>query len=171
MYLGSSLLWCYCTNWLVSLTLGLRRWKMREWFRLRSTLLPSGRAIHVPQISTQIYGGIPGDHPWGNFLIISLRKFGGNEGEFSTWIFPSYMKISQWRFDVILWWIKMFTGLGKLPSHFNLDLNISPELPRGLSFHLQPKFPSGFPPPTTTIPGDSPQNPRDFTRLVLTDTS
>ena len=58
----------------------------------------------------------------------------------------------------------MFTGLGKLPSHFNPDLNISPEFPRGFSFHLQPKFPRGFPPPTTAIPGDSPQNPRDFAR-------
>ena len=50
--------------------------------------LPSGQAIHVPQISTRIYGGIQGDHPCGNFLMISLRKFGGNEGEFSMWIFP-----------------------------------------------------------------------------------
>ena len=58
----------------------------------------------------------------------------------------------------------MFTGYGKLPSHFNYVLNISPEFTRGFSFHLQPKFPRGFPPPTTTIPGDSPRNPRDFAR-------
>ena len=49
---------------------------------------PSGRAIHVPQISTWICKGIPGDHPCGNFLMISLWKFRGNEGEFSMWIFP-----------------------------------------------------------------------------------
>ena len=47
----------------------------------------------------------------------------------------------------------MFTGLGKRPSLFNPDLKISPEFPRGFSFHLKPKFPRGFPPPTTTIPG------------------
>ena len=66
---------------------------------------PSRRAIHAPQISTRIYGGIPRDHPCGNFLMISLRKFRGNEGNFlcgfsvsfpceicgdiSTWKFPS----------------------------------------------------------------------------------
>ena len=44
---------------------------------------PSGRAIHVLQISARIYGGIPGDHPCRNFLMISLLKFRGNEGEFS----------------------------------------------------------------------------------------
>ena len=49
---------------------------------------PSGRAIHVPQISKRINGGIPGDHPRRNFLMISLRKFRGHEGEFSVWIFP-----------------------------------------------------------------------------------
>ena len=58
----------------------------------------------------------------------------------------------------------MFTGLGKLS--FNPDLKISPEFLRGFSFHLQPKFPRGFPPPTTKIPGDSPRNPRDFARWV-----
>ena len=49
---------------------------------------PSEQAIHIPQTSARIYGGIPGDHPCGNFLIISLRKFGGNAGGFSMWIFP-----------------------------------------------------------------------------------
>ena len=58
----------------------------------------------------------------------------------------------------------MFTGLGKLSSHFNPNLKISPEFLRGFSFHLQPKFPRGFPPPTTKIPGDSPWKPRDFAR-------
>ena len=58
----------------------------------------------------------------------------------------------------------MFTGLGKLSSHLNPNLKISPEFLRGFSFHLQPKFPRGFPPPTTKIPGDSPENPRDFAR-------
>ena len=60
----------------------------------------------------------------------------------------------------------MFTGLGKLLSHFNPNLKIYPEFPRGFSFHLQPKFPRGFPPPTTTISGDSPRNLWDFTRWV-----
>ena len=50
--------------------------------------LPSGQAIHIPQISAWNYGGISGDHPRGNFLIISLRKFRVNKGEFSMWIFP-----------------------------------------------------------------------------------
>ena len=58
----------------------------------------------------------------------------------------------------------MFSGLGKLPSHFNADLKISPQSPRGFLFHLQPKFPRGYPPPTTKIPGDSPRNLRDFAR-------
>ena len=56
---------------------------------------PSGQAIHVPQISTRIYGGIPGDHPCGNFLMISLRKFGGNEGEFPMWIFPPHFPVES----------------------------------------------------------------------------
>ena len=58
----------------------------------------------------------------------------------------------------------MLTGLGKLPSHFNPNLKISPEFPRGFLFHFQPKFPRGFHPPTTTIPWDTPQNPREFAR-------
>ena len=40
----------------------------------KCALQPSGRAIHVPQFSTRVYGGNPGDHPCGNFLMISLRK-------------------------------------------------------------------------------------------------
>ena len=63
----------------------------------------------------------------------------------------------------------MFKGLGKLPSHFNRDLKISPEFPRGFSFHLQPKFPCGFP-PTTTIPEDSLQNTQGL-RLLCNHTS
>ena len=47
-------------------------------------------------------------------------------------------------------------------SHFNPGLKISLEFPRGFSFRLLPKFPHGFPPPATTIPGDYPCNPRDF---------
>ena len=54
----------------------------------KNKLLPSGRAIHVPQISTKIYRGMQRDHPCGNFLIISLRTFRRNRGEFSIWIFP-----------------------------------------------------------------------------------
>ena len=30
-------------------------------------------------------------------------------------------KISQWFLMSILWWIGRFTGLGKFPSHFNLE--------------------------------------------------
>ena len=41
--------------------------------------------------------------------------------------------------------------------------------PRGFSFHLQPKFPCGLPLPTTTIPGDSQRNPRDFARWVCSE--
>ena len=92
----------------------------------------------------------------------------GIPGDFSMWKFPScfpqkcqnaiywhrtgpsYMLISQWWFNVILWWNKIFTGLGKFPSHFDPYLKISPE------------FPCGFPPWTTTIPRDSPKNPQDF---------
>ena len=40
------------------------------------------------------------------------------------------------------------------------------EFPCGFSFYLQPKFPRGFPPPTTRIPGDSQRNPQDFARWV-----
>ena len=40
----------------------------------------------------------------------------------------------------------MLTSLGKLPSYFNRDLQISPEFPRGFSFHLQPTFLLGSPP-------------------------
>ena len=58
----------------------------------------------------------------------------------------------------------MFTGLGKLPSHYNSDLKISPEFPRGFPFHLQPNYPRGSPPPITTTPRDSPRNLRDFAR-------
>ena len=62
------------------------------------------------------------------------------------------MKISQWLFDV----------------SFKHQFKNSPEFPSGFSFHLHPKFPHGFPPPpTTTIPGDSPQNPQDFACLEV----
>ena len=160
---------------------------------------PSGRAIHVPQISTRIYGGIPGDHPRGNFLMISLRKWRGNEGEFSMWIFPppfpveslgifprgNFPRVSLKNFKMqfndivritVLWKypnddlmsffgeLKCLQVWGTFPLILNFDLKISPEFPRGFSFHLQPKFPRGFPPPTTKIPGDSPRNPRDFAR-------
>ena len=59
----------------------------------------------------------------------------------------------------------MFTGFGKLPSHFNPDLKISPEFPRVLSFHLQAKFPRGFPPQQP----QSPRNPQDFARWAVRD--
>ena len=65
----------------------------------------------------------------------------------------------------------MIKGLGKLPSHFSAGLKISAVFPCRFSFHLQPKFPRGFPPPTTKIPGDSPQNPRDFARWVFSSSS
>ena len=60
-----------------------------------SFLRPSGRAIHVPQISTQIYGGIPSDHPCGNCLMISLRKFGEMEGNF---LYGYFRLLSLWKF-------------------------------------------------------------------------
>ena len=74
------------------------------------------------------------------------------------------VKISQWWFDVFLRWIKMFTGLGKTSLSFQQGFENSPEFPSGFSFHLQPKFPHGFPPPKTTSLGDPPLNPRDFAR-------
>ena len=171
--------------------------------QLDSSCQPSGRAIHVSQISTRIYGGIPGDHPCGNFLMISLRKWRGNEREFSMWIFPhpfpveslgsflrgnfprvslknfkmqfNHMKTvpAMWKSssdDLVSFFgeIKIITGLGKFPSHFNPDLKIFHQFLRGFSFHLQPKFPCGFPPQTTTIPVDSPRNQRDFARWEIT---
>ena len=45
-------------------------------------MIPSGQAIHVPQISMRIYGGISGDHPCGNFLKISLQRFREMKGNF-----------------------------------------------------------------------------------------
>ena len=60
--------------------------------------------------------------------------------------------------------LKCLQVWGTFPLILNFDLKISPEFPRGFSFHLQPKFPRGFPPPTTKIPADSPRNPRDFAR-------
>ena len=62
---------------------------------------PSGQAIHVPQISAWNYGGISGDHPRGNFLIISLHKFRRNEGEFFMLIFPLFsLEIHQGYFRI-----------------------------------------------------------------------
>ena len=55
------------------------------------------QAIHVPQNFKQIYWGISGYHPCGNFLIISLGKFRGNEGELSIWIFPPPYHIESLR--------------------------------------------------------------------------
>ena len=100
---------------------------------------PSGRAIHVPQISKRIFGGIRGDHPCGNFLIISVRKFRGNEGEFSMLIFPPPFPAES---------------LGIFPLNFHVDS----------CFTYNPNFQCGYPPPTTKIPGDSPQNLLDFAR-------
>mgnify|MGYP001802739646 CR=1 FL=1 len=77
---------------------------------------------------------------------------------------PSYVKISQWWLDVILWWIKMCTSLANLSSHFNPDLKFFPESLHRFSFHMQTKFLRGVPQPTTTIPGDSLQNLQDFAR-------
>ena len=51
---------------------------------------------------------------------------------------------------------------------FQPQFKISPEFPHGLLFHLQPKLPGGFPPPTITIPGGSPRNPRDFAHSLQT---
>ena len=55
-------------------------------FRIIPSYRPSGWAIHVPQISMRIFGGISMDHP--SFFMISPRRFRGNEGDFSMWIFP-----------------------------------------------------------------------------------
>ena len=60
------------------------------------SLSPRGRAIHVPQISMRIYGGIPGDHVHRKFLMISLRNRRGNEGEFSMWIFRLLSLWNPW---------------------------------------------------------------------------
>ena len=65
---------------------------------------PAGELSTSPRFP-RIYGRIPGDHPCGNFLIIPLRKFRGNEAEFSMWIFP-YLScgipgdISTWKFPL-----------------------------------------------------------------------
>ena len=64
--------------------------------------VPAGEPSTSLQIPTWIYWGIPGDHPCGNFLMVSLRKFRGNVGEFSVWIFPPpypvkyFPRISMW---------------------------------------------------------------------------
>ena len=54
----------------------------------------------------------------------------------------------------------------RVPSHFHPDLKF-PEFLCEFSFHLEPTFPRYFHPPTTNIPGDSPQNPCDFARRVV----
>ena len=82
----------------------------------------------------RIYGRIPGDHPFRDFLITSLRKVRGN-AKCNLMTLDYYVKISQWWFDVILWWALTFTGLGKLsPPHFNPDLKFP------LNFPYNPKF-------------------------------
>ena len=119
-------------------------------------------------LSAEMKGEMKGNVLYGYFRLLPC----GIPGEFSVWKFPScfpqkfqsamqwhrkgpsYVKISQWWFDVILWWIEMYTGLGKLPSHFNPILKFP--LNFRMDSRLQPKFPCGFSPPTTTIPGDSP---------------
>ena len=107
-----------------------------------------------------------GMFPFGNFPCFYPQNLKMQYNDIGR--VPVMSKISQWWFDVILWWIKIFTGLGKLPSHFKLDLKTSPKFPREFSFYLQPKFPRGFPPPTTTISGDSQFNPRDVASLDVT---
>ena len=102
---------------------------------------PSGRAIHVPLISTRIFWGFKGIihveislevpakilEKWRGvfYLDISASFPCGIPGDISTWKFPlrfpqnfkmpyndipkcpSCVKISQWWFDVILWWINV----------------------------------------------------------------
>ena len=51
--------------------------------------LPSGQGIHLPHMSLRIYGGIFGDHPRGNVLIVTPWKCRRNRGEFSMKLFPS----------------------------------------------------------------------------------
>ena len=54
-----------------------------------SNTSPAQRASHPhpPDFHADLWG-IPWDHLCGNFLMISLRKWRGNEGEFSMRIFP-----------------------------------------------------------------------------------
>ena len=70
--------------------------------------LPTGRAIHVQ----------------GNFLIISLQKFRGNEEKFSMWIFPCGIPgdISMLKFP--LWF----------PQNFKMQFNDTGRVPVMLKY-------------------------------------
>ena len=48
---------------------------------------PAGEPSRPPDFHADSLG-IPGDHPFGNCLMISLQKFRGNKWENSKWIFP-----------------------------------------------------------------------------------
>ena len=101
-------------------------------------------------------------NPWGYFHVEISLLLPSSVSKQIQWHRkgPSYVKISKWWFDVILWWIKMFTSLGNLLSHLNTDLKIPLTFRVDSSF--TPKFQHGFPPPTTTCPRNSSQNQRDF---------
>ena len=107
-----------------------------------------------------------GIFPRGNFPRVSLKNF--------KMQFNDIVRITVlWKYpndDLMSFFgeLKCLQVWGTFPLILNFDLKISPEFPRGFSFHLQPKFPRGFPPPTTKIPGDSPRNLRDFARWVVT---
>ena len=45
-------------------------------------MYPAGEPSTSPRFPSDLWG----NHPCGNFLMISMRKFGWNEGEFSMWI-------------------------------------------------------------------------------------
>ena len=59
----------------------------------------------------------------------------------------------------------MDPGLRKLPSHFNRDLKFPLNFRVDSRFTYNPNF-AWIPPPPTTIPWDSAQNPREFAGWV-----
>ena len=84
----------------------------------------------------------------GNFPCVSLKNFKMQYNDIGiVRVMRKYLSDDLMSF---FGEIKYLQVLGKLPSHLNPDLKISPEFPRGFSFHLQPKFPREFPPPTAT---------------------
>ena len=77
------------------------------------------------------YGGIPGDHTCGHS---SWFPCGNSSEMMGNFLCVYFRLISLW-FDIILWWIKMSTGLGKLPSHSNPFCIIFPP-----NFHMDSRF-------------------------------
>ena len=87
--------WCYVTfmqvslliTWLVYDIVMLPYWLQYclIWYL---TGIPAGEPSTSPRIPGGFMGEIQGIILAENFLMISLRKFKGKEGEFSMWIFP-----------------------------------------------------------------------------------